>query len=146
MFSKKIRSLLTSYGLTQPINELQTIDLVNARRSLKNLAKQFPGEFKKIFEGKAKIGEFFPSACAVFRFVYEVRCNLFHGMKTTVKLLDSGQQRRLLIYTAILITGNSLLFKVAENGNIGWKKVKVDFTLQPLESKHNLALSADAKH
>ncbi len=129
IFSKELTRLLTLYGIERPIEELQAVDLVNATKKLKNLAQQLPGEFRRIWRGKAGVEEFFPSACAVLKFVYEVRCNLFHGTKTTVQLLDSAQQRRLLIYTATLIAGNSLLFRVAEKANVGWQNVRADFTL-----------------
>jgi len=129
IFSKELTRLLTLYGIERPIEELQAVDLVNATKKLKNLAQQLPGEFGRIWRGKAGLEEFFPSACAVLKFVYEVRCNLFHGTKTTVQLLDSAQQRRLLIYTATLIAGNSLLFRVAEKANVGWQNVRADFTL-----------------
>ena len=109
IFSQELTRLLKIYAIARPIEELQAVELVNATTKLKNLAQQLPGEFGKIWKGKAGEGEFFPSACAVFKFVYEVRCNLFHGSKTIVQLLDSAQQRRLLIYTATLIAGNSLL-------------------------------------
>jgi len=129
IFSTELARLLDSYGVDNPIEELREVDLVNATKSLKTLALQMPGEFRRIALGKAEKEEFYPSACAVFKFVYEVRCNLFHGSKTTVQLLDSAQQRRLLIYTATLIAGNSLLFRVAEKAEIGWRDIKADFVL-----------------
>jgi hypothetical protein len=134
IFSKELTRLLTLYGIEQPTKELQAVDLVNATKKLKNLARQLPGEFGKILKGRSGEEDFFPSACAVFKFVYGVRCNLFHGSKTTVQLLDSAQQRRLLIYTAALIAGNSLLFRVAEKADIGWRNVKADFSLTAREA------------
>jgi hypothetical protein len=132
-FGNRTKELLKSYNITRPFDDLGKIAVApNSTTSIKNLAKQFPGQFKRIYEARSSAEEFFPAACAVFEFIYKVRCNLFHGSKTTVKLLDSSQQRRLLIYTAILIVGNSLLFEVTERANIGWKTVDVEFTLPPL--------------
>ena len=129
IFSEELTLRLTLYDIERPIKELRTVDLVNASKKLKNLARQLPGEFAKILNGKAGEEGFFPSACAVFKFIYGVRCNLFHGRKSRVQLLDSDQQRRLLIYTAVLIAGNSLLFRVAERANIGWSNIDANFAL-----------------
>jgi len=135
LLSEELSRRLTLYGVTQPLEDLKAVDLVNATRQLRNLAGQLPGEFARLWRGDATGEQFFPSACAVFKFVYEVRCNLFHGRKTRIQLLDAAQQRRLLIYTAALIAGNSLLFRVAEQADIGWRKVDVDFT--PRHGRHN---------
>jgi hypothetical protein len=128
IFAKELTRLLSVYGIEQPTRELQTADVVNATKKLKNLARQLPGEFGKLLKAKSGEEGWFPSACAVFKFVYGVRCNLFHGRKTTVQLSDPAQQRRLLIYTAALIAGNSLLFKLAAKADVGWQNVKVDLT------------------
>jgi hypothetical protein len=130
IFSKELSCRLTEYGIHQPTEELREVNLVNATKKLKNLARQLPGEFRKLASGTAKEDDFYPSACTLFSFVYGVRCNLFHGRKTTVQLLEPAQQRRLLIYTAVLIAGNSLLFKAAEKATIGWSKVKADYAVR----------------
>jgi len=129
IFRNELARRLTAYGIDQQAGDLEEVNLVNATKKLKNLARQLPGEFRKLASGKTKEVDFYPSACTLFSFVYGVRCNLFHGRKTTVQLLETGQQRRLLIYTAVLIAGNSLLFKTAEKADIGWNTVKVDFAL-----------------
>ena len=133
-YSKELTRVLTLYGVDRPTEELRAVDLVNAPKKLKALAHQLPGEFERLWKGKPMEDQFFPSACAVFRFVYEVRCNLFHGTKTTVQLLNPAQQRRLLIYTATLIAGNSLLFRVAKQADIGWHNVTTDFVLPVSEA------------
>jgi hypothetical protein len=134
IFSKELTNLLTLYGIEQPKEELDAVDMVNATKKLKNLSRQLPGQFERILKGRSGAEDFLPSACAVFEFVYGVRCNLFHGSKTTVQLLNPAQQRRLLIYTAALIAGNSLLFRVAEKADIGWRKVNADFNLTAREA------------
>lgn len=135
IFGNELGCRLAAYGMDQQTKDLDKVNLVNATKKLKNLGRQLPGEFKKLASGKAKEKDFYPSACALFSFVYGVRCNLFHGRKNTVQLLDTSQQRRLLIYTAVLIAGNSLLFKTAEKANIGWNRVKADFAFPTAESE-----------
>ena len=126
-FRQDLAPRLKSFGITNPVDELKAVDVVNATKGLKNLAQQLPGQFARLLEGNTKPNEFFAIGCIVIRFIYEVRCNLFHGSKTRVQLLDPAQQQRLLIYTATLITANSLLFEVAKVADIGWQPVTADF-------------------
>ena len=126
--SEELASSLESYGIDDAIEELKGVNVTNATKRLKNLARQLPGEFGRLLKGQARDHEFFPTACAVLKFVYEVRCSLFHGSKTKVQLLDTAQQRRLLISSGILMATNSLLFRVAKRADIGWQDVKTDFT------------------
>lgn len=46
----------------------------------------------------------------IVKFIYKIRCNIFHGAKTLKELHDKSQQRRILIYTDILIAINQMLF------------------------------------
>ena len=117
--------------MTHPVEELREVDLTNTTKTLKKLAKQLPGQFGCLWKGQAKPEDFVSIGCVVLRFVYGVRCNLFHGSKTTVQLGGPAQQRRLLIYTAVLIATNSLLFRRVEEADVGWRDVTVDFTPQP---------------
>lgn len=128
--SEKMRSCLTAYAISDPAEELKAVDMENADKKLRELSQQLPGEFRRLWQGKAVGNQFFSSACVVFRFIYAVRCNLFHGAKTRVHLLDPAQQRRLLVYATALITVNSLLFRIAENAGIGWRQIAVDFASQ----------------
>ena len=131
IFSEELAPKVTSFGVKNPVEELRAVDLTNATTELEKLAKQLPGQFGCLLKGQAKPEDFFATGCAVLQFVYKVRCNMFHGSKARVQLLDPAQQRRLLIYTATLITTNSLLFRVAKEADVGWRDVTVDFTLQP---------------
>lgn len=135
IFREDLAPRVTSLGVGDPIEELNAMDLVNATEELKSLARQLPGEFGRLIDGRAKAEDFFATVCVVLRFVYEVRCNLFHGSKTTVQLLDSAQQRRLLVYAATLITANSLLFRVAKEADVSWLDIAADFTPRPPAGK-----------
>ena len=126
-FADKLKQMLGLFNITEPVTALEHVDLVNASKNLITLSKQLPKQFSIVLEGKQKPEDFYPSVCLLLKFVYEVRCNLFHGEKTRVQLLDLEQQQRLLIYTALLIAANSLLFRVVEKADIGWEKVSVQF-------------------
>jgi hypothetical protein len=127
IFARELKRILDLFHIAEPVATLEHVDLVNASKKLEELSKQLPKQFSIVLKGDQKDTDFYPSACLLLKFVYKVRCNLFHGVKTNVQLLDTKQQQRLLIYTALLIAANSLLFLVAKKSNIGWNEVSVDF-------------------
>lgn len=118
---------LLAFGVSNPGGELRSIDLVNADKSLRNSAKQMPTYVEKLEKGRVAPSDMYSTLSHVLRFVYLVRCNLFHGVKTYVEMADSRQQHRFLIYAALLVATNGLLFQVPALANIGWREVSVDF-------------------
>lgn len=54
------------------------------------------------------------------KFVYLVRCNIFHGRKRFPQLLEPNQEERLKIYTGILLATNEVFFAAAEK-KFNWK-------------------------
>ena len=46
----------------------------------------------------------------ILELIYLVRNNIFHGTKNTIAMTESDQQKRLTIYTSILIGVNEMLF------------------------------------
>lgn len=91
------------------------------RNSIKNLVKQ---QALTIHNIKAILG-----------FIYLVRCNVFHGRKTTLEMKQEDQRQRFDIYTKVLTTFNQHLLDVAaerrmwqnvgDNAYIGvWKSTK----------------------
>jgi hypothetical protein len=127
LFARQLKQSLLSHGIVKPAETLRDITVVNAGKKLKELARQMPGQFENLRKGVSEGPLFFAAAVPVFKFVYQVRCNLFHGQKTRVQLLDASQQQRLLIYAALLIAANGLLFQAARRGGFGWHDVYVDF-------------------
>jgi hypothetical protein len=126
-FAKILKQMLDSFGITDPVTALKDIDLVNANNKLERQSKIVPVQFSLVLQGYQEPDDFYSSVVFLIKFVYKVRCNLFHGTKTMVHLLNQEQQKRLLIYTALLISANSLLFRVAEKADIRWEKVPVNF-------------------
>ena len=131
VFSSRLANMLSTFAIDNPAEELEGINLVNASKKLRNLAKQVPRQVELVQDQQVQAKDFYPASCNLLKFVHEVRCNLFHGRKTQVKLLNDAQQRRLLIYAAILIAANGLLFEVANREKIGWRSVEVDFDSDP---------------
>lgn len=125
LFQQKLKEMIALFEVDKPAKELEKIDITNASRELKNLSKQMPGQFSLVYSKKMKPEDFYPASCVLYTFIYRVRCNLFHGRKTKIGLLEENeeQQKRLLIYTALLITADSLLFECASG--IGWQQVPI---------------------
>ena len=48
---------------------------------------------------------------ALHELIYKIRCNIFHGRKKLVDMLDPEQRDRLTIYTAIILATNELFLK-----------------------------------
>ena len=61
----------------------------------------------------------------LFKYLYFVRCNLFHGLKTTIELKDEPQRDRLWIYARILETANRLLLDEAARRKL-WEPIEDD--------------------
>lgn len=62
----------------------------------------------------------------VLIFIYKVRNNIFHGEKSVINMMDEEQQRRLIIYRAILLATNELFFEAASE-KIGWREPSINF-------------------
>lgn len=58
----------------------------------------------------------------VVKFIYQVRCNVFHGTKTSVHHLDNSQSERFEIYTCTLYGICEAAFQMAELEGL-WKNL-----------------------
>lgn len=114
-------------GLSDPADKMTELDITNADKKLKKLEDQMPVLVQRLYEGELPSEQFYTSACHVLKFIYGVRCNLFHGRKTHVEMLDGKQQERLLVYAALLVATNGLLFDVTEKLDIGFMPVHIKF-------------------
>ncbi|MBV1756485.1 MAG: hypothetical protein KMY55_01455 [Dethiosulfatibacter sp.] len=61
----------------------------------------------------------------ILYFIYNIRNNIFHGSKTIVDMMDKSQQRRLRIYTALLLVTNEMLFEAIDKTGV-WSKNEED--------------------
>ena len=50
----------------------------------------------------------------ILDFIYSIRCNIFHGVKTMKQMLQSSQIERLDIYTSVIIAINQMCFSYIE--------------------------------
>jgi len=123
-FQIKLKYYLGLFNIDNPHNELKYINTTNENKKIKNLREQFPGKFNRLMTAKLEVINFLEISNVLYPYIYKVRCNLFHGSKTRIQLLDGTQKLRLLIYTELHIITSDMLFVATEG--IGWKKVKVE--------------------
>jgi hypothetical protein len=126
-FQRRLVNACNIMGVSDPGNHMTSLDVTNADNKVKRLKDQMPQLVKRLYEGTIQPSGFHSTASHVLKFVYGVRCNLFHGRKTHVQMLDTSQQKRLLVYASLLSASNGLLFDVAEKMNIGFRSVEIDF-------------------
>lgn len=126
-FRKRFVGACNTMGAREPADAMVDLDITNADKKLKKLKDQMPQLVKRLLAGAGKPDGFHSDACHVLRFVYGVRCNLFHGCKTHVQMHDAKQQKRLLVYASLLTAANGLLFDATSQKDIGFRPVSIDF-------------------
>lgn len=98
--------------LDENINPLEELKHITDDFRTRDLSKTFQKCFADVYnQANQSKGNKKKALNSILYFIYLVRCNIFHGTKTTIEMLDGGQQNRLRIYTAILFASNDLLFK-----------------------------------
>jgi hypothetical protein len=123
-----MKHLFADIGIEDALAALGSIDLVNPTKTLKSLARAMPKHTENLLMGRVAAKDLYATLSHTLRFVYLVRCNIFHGVKTHVEMARPEQQRRLMVYWALVISSNGLLFEIARRANIGWRDVDVDFS------------------
>lgn len=117
IYSGYLRDKLS--GVKNPEAELQHM---YPDRETKNDADKFRTNFSKVFKGEQMTTAQHRDAVEVLlRFVYKVRCNVFHGRKTTVQMMEGKQRIRLRIYAAIIEAANELFFYAMEK-KMEWQR------------------------
>jgi hypothetical protein len=110
-----IRFILKPYKKENPKQKKEIIESINEVKSDKNISQNKCNEFKigfaKLIENEQLEKE---TINMIIKFIYLVRCNIFHGTKTTIEMANKQQRERLEIYSDILIGINGLLFKSLE--------------------------------
>jgi hypothetical protein len=129
VFAAHLQTNLISFGVDTAISELDRITSSNETEDTKGLRKAFPSNFKHIMQETSKANDHLAALTSVLRFIYKVRNNVFHGSKSRIQMLDSPQQQRLLIYTAVLVAVGDVFFEAIQQTSLGWKPVPVDLGL-----------------
>lgn len=114
-------------------------DLTNIKEIMMNIVSdniindKMKNSFLEAFDNlteKRLLGKRFNDAFdTVLKFVFYVRNNIFHGSKTVIEMMESGQRERFKVYTAILLAVNEMLFDVIEK-NFDWERNEIDSNLE----------------
>ena len=96
----------------------------------------FIKQLNGLVEGNLINKKFKDAVDDVMYFIYKVRNNIFHGSKTILDMSADKQRERLLIYTAIIITLNDLLFNTLEK-TTDWSPKEVDFKMDSVIKRMN---------
>lgn len=122
-------------GINHPLKEMEDImtDL-SASSKIKDFQRDFKFIYSQEYVNVKKLSKKRNVLKDVLYFIYLIRNSIFHGTKTVTHMLNIGQQRRLSIYTAVLISVNELLFKVAEN-RLSWVREGYSHTRKSLDTE-----------
>lgn len=130
-FIRSLDKSLRLFNIANSNEELEGIVVSNETKRVRELRKAFPTNYQLLYRKQDSYDKHCRALLDCLFFIYAVRNNVFHGSKTRIQMEDESQQSRLLIYTAILIAANNLLFEVAvKRKDIGWKRVPVTFAQQ----------------
>lgn len=88
----------------------------------------FIKKFTILYNGENKGKKFKDDLKDSLYFIYLVRNNIFHGGKTIFNMMESGQRRRLEIYTSLLLSTTEILFESISN-KFNWDIKEANFRL-----------------
>ena len=93
--------------------------------------ERFRKNLLNLIEGNLINKDFTRAVDSLMVFIYNVRNNIFHGSKTILEMSNDGQRERLLLYAAIIMTMNDLLFEALEKAT-NWHSEVVDDQINSL--------------
>lgn len=128
VFAKSLQSSLFLFGIQDPHKALLGIRPKNETTRVRRYREAFPTNFAKLQANALEPADHYSTLITALMFIYAVRNNVFHGSKTRIEMEDESQQQRLLIYSALLIATNSLLFEIFDRSDISWHRPSVMFS------------------
>lgn len=114
-YGKFFNDYVTSfYTASEIMDALSHIDVdkvdnggIYSKRFIMNFCNACAACFKDSYENS----HFNKDNCrTLLKFIYQIRCNIFHGAKTLDEMQNKSQQKRIEIYTAIIIAANQMVF------------------------------------
>lgn len=85
---------------------------------------EFVTAFTSLLNGELEGKDLHNALNTTLKFVVAVRNSIFHGTKSVLDMLVESQQRRIIVYTSILLSVNELLFDAIER-NFEWSRNKL---------------------
>lgn len=140
ILSEKVNETLALHNISNANKIMEGIKVSNSNRKSDAIAKQMPAYIKKLTKGVLAQQDFYATLVPMLKFVYKVRCNIFHGVKAHVAMTEPDQQQRLLVCYALLVSSNQLLFEIAKREDVGWITPTINFSNRPLlgSSEHSV--------
>jgi len=89
-FSSRINSYLDKVGVNNIEESLNGIDITKRTKKIGKLKTQFIQTFLKLKKQPCSCSDFYNPTCLLVNFIYSVRCNLFHGSKNVVRIIDDS--------------------------------------------------------
>lgn len=130
-FSDQLQECLALFKVENWVQALENIKPSNEISKDRIYREAFPNNFDKLIYGQITREDHYATLVTALMFIYRVRNNIFHGSKTRIEMESMEQQKRLLIYTALLISTNGLLFKSIERKKLGWIRPPVYLSVRP---------------
>lgn len=107
LFIKMILGGNTKEEIDKILSTIKPDSLPKSRLSRKKYINDFINRIDDlIYRGKFDKD----SVSFILKFLYKVRCNVFHGSKTVEDMQDEGQQNRFEVYASIIIAINQMVF------------------------------------
>lgn len=128
-FATRLSEKLKNYLEENATQTIESLSGIETDINIDDIMKQkFIAAFENLLNDQLKGKKFNDALDTTLKFVFSVRNNIFHGTKTVIDMMGSGQQTRLQIYTAILLSINEMLFEAVEN-RFKWSREQVDSDL-----------------
>jgi hypothetical protein len=127
IFARHLDESLSLFSVQEPGHTLTGIKPSNESARTRRFREAFPQNFSKLYDGRITRNDHYATLVATLMFLYAVRNNVFHGSKTRIEMEDQAQQQRLLIYSALLVASNGMLFEAVDRQDVPWKRPPVRF-------------------
>lgn len=104
-------SIISNSNYIKPDSNIERKDRTNFFRSNENsYLENFKSALRNIDNGNISIEDHYK----LIIFCYQVRNNIFHGLKKATEMIESGQRDRLLNYSQIILATIEMFFEILE--------------------------------
>lgn len=125
-FSTVVQKNLKMFLVDDVESSRHILSYITVDSNVTNSRKEkFINNYMEILQNKPEGEELVKALEGVLIFIFRVRNNIFHGTKTMLDMMETGQQKRLRIYASILLAVNETLFEAVEK-QLGWDKEQID--------------------
>jgi len=117
---KTIQNYIDILKTNLPYKYKKSFNILSNIRDNTEKSKKFLTAFEEIYEVENDINKYITKLKKIYYFIYKVRCNIFHGSKTEIQMIEHNQKQRMEIYTSLLLSINELFTIIAISESRGW--------------------------